>query len=119
MSGPRCKPGDLAVVVSAPATPELIGRFVVVDRSAKVGEWIGGCTWDLNPAYGHAWVIKSAAGGTLQYRTRSGVTVQADERVLVDSCLRPIRPNEGEDESLSWARPRVDELATSGGCDEI
>lgn len=33
------------------------------------------------------------------------------ERVFADNCLRPIRPNEGEDESLSWVRPRVEELA--------
>jgi hypothetical protein len=112
MSNLRCKVGDLAVVVAAPYTPELVGRFVIVDRVPNPIERIGGHKWDTRN-YGPVWVIRGAAGGTLPMRLKSGAFYQATERVLLDSCLRPIRPNDGEDESLSWSRPIAKETETA------
>ena len=105
MSAPRCKPGDLAVVVKS-ITPGMVGRFVIVERPYIDGEIVDGrliTPDDLR----FSWVITSAAEGaklpTMHVATRNIEYV--DRRVFWDEGLRPIRPNEGEDESLSWSRP--------------
>lgn len=108
----RCKPGDLAVVVYAPITPEMIGKFVLVERLAVDGEKCldGPGVYVLG---GDAsWIIVSATnGGLLPTRTVGGRILYLKVRSMADICLRPIRPNEGEDETLSYSRPRVEELA--------
>lgn len=112
MTALRCKPGDLAVVVSAPYTPEMIGKFVLVDRLAVDGEKCleGPGVYVLS---GHAsWIISSSTkGGLLPTRTVGGRILHLKIRAMADCCLRPIRPNEGEDETLSYSRPRVEEMA--------
>lgn len=110
MSAPRCKPGDLAVVVRAKTTPEMIGRFVVVDRRFVNGEPVSGFLVDEDER--HAWVIRaSVSGQLLPWRSGDGSLDMVKERIFADSCMRPIRPNDGEDESLSWSQPRVTESA--------
>lgn len=107
----NCKPGDLAVVVRAEETPTLTGRFVITDRLAVPGEVIGGMRWVPPQDHVPCWIIRSAAGGgSLPVNTDRLEVVQVAARAFWDLGLRPIRPNEGEDESLSWAKPRVEEL---------
>lgn len=109
---PRCKPGDLAVVVAAPYTREMLGRFVIVERQAVHGEILDGFPIAIGAAAGVVWVVRSAVSGTkMPVTLLNGAVGYALERGFRDSFLRPIRPNEGEDESLSWSRPRVEEAA--------
>lgn len=72
----RCKPGDLAVIVTATYDTQHIGKIVQVVQLFDSDSWI--CDPDLRSKDGHllAWV---------------------------DSMLRPIRDQEGDDETLSWA----------------
>lgn len=93
----RCKPGDLAIVVSTKSTSRMLGRVVHVVRPWDHGERTSGVNWDSTD-HGPMWVIKSASGGGLPVRH-----FDVPERPYPDFALRPIRPNEGEDESLSWA----------------
>jgi hypothetical protein len=106
MSGLRCKPGDLAVVVGPCETPGLLGRFVIVNRFANPDEYsamTSGPTW---------WIRSATHDGLLPTMYASGRLGLVKERPLLDACLRPIRPNDGEDESLSWSKPlRREELA--------
>lgn len=107
----RCKPGDLAVVVVVKSVPELLGRLVIIDRLYQPGELVGGMRWDDSADDGIDWVIRAANGGPLPVDDELHWRINLSERPYPDFALRPIRPNEGEDESLSWARPRVEELA--------
>jgi hypothetical protein len=78
----RCKPGDLAVVVSVdnhPALPHLIGRMLTVTKPEQA--------WD-----GPAWRYK---GKRLR---AAGQVCDA----VPDRWLRPLRPGEGTDETLTW-----------------
>lgn len=92
----NCKPGDLAVVVRAEKMPENLGRLVIVERAADEQEFV------RNHA-GHIWIVRTAAGSPMSAMFSSGRVGQVISRPYSDSALRPIRPNEGEDESLSWA----------------
>lgn len=102
----RCKAGDLAIIVGAGKVPENVGRFVIVDRRAIAGK-------DVHPSCGDiaAWVVRSACGDNLMVMLINGSTEMRHEVPVADYDLRPIRPNEGEDESLSWSRPVVTEAA--------
>lgn len=113
MSAPRCKPGDLAIVTRAFSTPEMLGRIVIVDRLYKSGDDCGGKVWDSEALgrLGLCWVVRPASGGSLPARSAFGHYFELPERPYPDFALRPIRPDEGEDESLSWSRPRVEEIA--------
>jgi hypothetical protein len=77
----RCKPGDLAVIVKGDAGDNHVGKLVTTVRLFDADSWV------CNPRLlgfdgrGIAWL---------------------------DSALRPIRPSDGEDESLSWKEvPKV------------
>jgi len=112
MTALRCKPGDLAVVVGPGVeTPGLLGRFVVVERQDHPGmEFMPGKVASAIDDR-TAWICRSATDGELLPAMRDdGEVHQLPHRPIADSILRPIRPNDGEDESLSWARPRVEEL---------
>lgn len=105
MSKLRCKPGDLAVVVRVKHTPEMLGRIVIVERLIRPGEI-------LENGFGIAddgettWLIRSATDGQkLPNRRVNGVREYLWKRAGADSCLHPIRPNQDEDESLSWCLP--------------
>ncbi len=99
----NCKPGDLAMVIRGIWTPELAGRFVTVVRLAVPGEVIDAVVYSQS---GPGWVVESSAGG-LPVRIRSGPDAGKllfkRQRVIRDELLRPIRDNDGEDETLAWA----------------
>lgn len=90
----NCKPGDLAVIVRSPNTPENIGRLVRVIRPAVQGEKIG--IWHVFIRDGRfAWIVESvgsplAWGGTNSPTGESKVTYEK-VRAYADHCLRPIR----------------------------
>ncbi len=93
----NCKEGDLARVVMARETPELIGRYVIVESAANPGEKIDGVRWE-ETAPGGTWVIRSASGSLLPWRMlRSHETKLVQRRAIADICLRPIR-DPGPDE---------------------
>ncbi len=84
----NCKPGDLAVFVRSSAGNE--GKIVRVVRLHKRQATIGpgnvlrpGIVWLIEPKM-PAWDGSLSAGAH-------------------DSNLRPIRDNDGEDETLQWA----------------
>lgn len=99
----RCRPGDLAVVVRA-LTPGMLHRFVIVERLMVQGEELEDGTpviWDGNPT----WIIRSAVNGQkLPSLKLTGELNFLSRRAFDDACLRPIRPNDGEDETLSRER---------------
>jgi hypothetical protein len=80
----NCKPGDLAVVVKSHAGNE--GKIV------RCVEYTGLNFW---PFIGvdHSWRIDSSL--------RSYAGTYGND--IADSQLRPIRDNDGEDETLTWA----------------
>ena len=90
----NCKPGDLAIVVRARNTPEMLGRIVTVVRAPVHKEffetskgrmrWTGDCsdTWVVSSNHPMPW---RGVGGTLHF---------AKERVFSDECLRPINPGD-------------------------
>jgi hypothetical protein len=79
----NCKPGDLAVVVSAPFDPHYLGRIVTCVSFFFVE---GMPTWRTDPP--------------MYWTCDSGVV---RELPWCDKDLRPIRDQPGEDESLTWA----------------
>ena len=78
----NCKPGDLAIVVKAHKHAEhTVGAIVsVTTRFGMLGEW---------PAWNYKGVLRDKLGRRIT--------------ALEDVCLRPIRDNPGEDETLTWA----------------
>ncbi len=107
MSAPRCNPGDLAVIVRAIVLPEMLGRFVIVEKSMPIGAF--------HPdGYdgGVVWLVRCAAGGKMQAISAQGRMLLVDRRPIRDCNLRPIRPDAGEDEMLRIAGlPNTLELA--------
>lgn len=106
----RCRPGDLAVVVGpGVVTTGLLGRFVIVERLVAIGEEIvPGHYADAD--FGDAWWCRAASSdGKLPFGVDPW-TIEVLRRPVCDSILRPIRPNEGEDETLSRARRPVEDL---------
>lgn len=103
----RCKPGDLAIVVGpGVATPGLAFRLVIVDCPAHPGDAQpdGLRIGDGAPAW---WCRAAVEGATLPFLAEVGDTeywavVEVLRRPIADQILRPIRPNDGVDESLSW-----------------
>lgn len=85
----NCKQGDLAVIIRA-VMAENIGRFVTVGQAAY-----------FNAELGHIWRV------TPQHPMRGVNFYSLMPVAKVDQCpdawLCPIRPNDGEDETLTWA----------------
>lgn len=77
----NCKPGDLAVIVSAPKEIQnQIGK--IVETVKLLPNWEGIPCWQIkNP-----------------FRDRFGIC-----EGIADKDLRPIRDNDGEDQTLTWA----------------
>lgn len=90
----RCKVGDIVVVIND-EYPENIGRFGTV-----VGRYDG-------RAHGRAdWWVRPARKFFSWYESEPGVRSLSEDAAdgsLADSDLRPIRDQDGEDESLTWA----------------
>jgi hypothetical protein len=77
----NCKPGDLAVVVKSATRPENVGRIVrCVRRTVRIGH--------KSRLPLDCWVVEPDI-------TLCGA--------IADECLRPIRDQDGDDETLTWA----------------
>lgn len=79
----NCKPGDLAVVVRSYAGQE--GKIVTCI------EYVGRVVFDNGASHPDCWKVDPP------------LYVAKDRRkahIVADSCLRPIRGNDGEDEML-------------------
>lgn len=89
----NCKPGDLAIVVMSLAGNE--GKIVRCIRLVPGGKrWkeFGLCdTWETDT------MLPNIAG--------------YENNLMRDAQLRPIRDNDGEDETLQWAPVPVKEIA--------
>ncbi len=80
----NCKPGDLAIVVSA-FNPVNLGRILHISSFAgEVSGWGGTDRWHFD---GAAPLI--GVKGSCSYTVK-------------DSCIRPIRDNPDQDETLTW-----------------
>jgi hypothetical protein len=71
----NCKQGDLAVVIKSNFEPKYIGSIVK-------------CVQLSNSFDEPGWIVEPQLGNWGE---------------IADGILRPIRPNEGEDETLTWA----------------
>lgn len=97
----NCKPGELAIVVRSTVGNE--GRIVRCLHLASDGDmnrhgvWIGGAdpVWLLDGLC--RWVHPLLGERLVPFMT--------------DSALRPIRDNDGEDETLTWAGKPEEALA--------
>lgn len=98
----NCRPGDLAVVVGAPYTPEMIGMIVLCDRLAIDGEVVDGSKLRKASPNAPSWVVH-AVGNSIPMRTWCGKLLHKKSRVVGDRYLRPIRDNDQDDETLTWA----------------
>ena len=76
----NCKPGDLADIVGCRNAPELNGTIVQVVRAVNYGVWL--CA-------GHEIEANAARWGIAPH--------------IFDRYLRPIRDQDGEDQTLTWA----------------
>jgi len=86
----NCKPGDLAVVVRS--------RFKSnIGKLCRVICFSDSQHWD--------WKVEAIS--PLQHATKSmaevGIVWPGQITQAHDFCLRPIRDNDGEDETLAWA----------------
>jgi hypothetical protein len=89
-SGVNVKAGDLAIVICADVTPEIIGSIVEVVRIAVQGEYFSDVDMRFESRGGRpAWVVKRS-NGLLPWRTVAGALRWADMRPLEDSLLRPV-----------------------------
>ena len=81
----RCKVGDLAVIVRVgPDTAKFLGRIVKCVRKGP-NTSLGYASWEIEHE------LHLFHGNTNFYL-----------RHVEDACLRPIRDNPGQDESLIW-----------------
>ena len=90
----NCKPGDLAIVIRARKTPEMLGRIVTVVRASVPGEIFktdkGYVRWPHDTP--GVWVVTS--NYPMPWNRRKGRKHFALERVFRDECLRPINPGD-------------------------
>lgn len=91
----NCKPGDLAYIV-APYARHGRGYFVTVERPARYTETLNGTNFYSANQPGAGWVCT----GSVPANDRG---VMYTRLVVSDRCLRPIRDQPGEDETIKWA----------------
>lgn len=85
----NCKPGDLAVIVNDPHCDQAdLGRIVEVVAP--------------DPQDFDEWECRPVGGPPLAY-AREGEESRAGCVSIPDEWLRPIRDQDGEDETLTWA----------------
>lgn len=93
------KPGDLAIVIAATTTPEMIGMVVKVERPTIHGERLGRGIVDASEGFG--WICSNPNGIPTRYS--DGVLVRQEKRPILDAYLKPVSglPDEQtEEESL-------------------
>jgi hypothetical protein len=88
----NCKPGDLAVVVRSACGNE--GKIVGCIRLATEAEI---AQWDHDASEGPVWLLNVDLP-----RSAEGWGVGWYAPLAKDRNLRPIRPNDGKDETLTW-----------------
>jgi hypothetical protein len=81
----NCKPGDLAYVIRAEATPEMVGIVVTVLRMAIDGEKVGGRKFSVREP---SWVVE--ANSLIPSRGYDGILRYLKQRVICDRNMRPI-----------------------------
>lgn len=94
----NCKSGDLAFIIRAMVTPEILGHIVEVVGFYK-GETYGGTgelVWEVKYPDGRDILSSQLIGGPCGHVRKSF----QKSRAIADICLRPIRPSEKEDEML-------------------
>lgn len=94
----NCKPGDLAVIVVSPETPENVGKIVRCIRRITEAEPVDGMTWTASTSNTWTWLVETEGSRLLW-----GIYGQVPRRAYADHCLRPIRDQPGADETLRWA----------------
>lgn len=99
----RCKPGDLAIIIGATVTPQLLGHIVEV-----VGPWTRLCN---RSSGGFIWEIKYPDGRLITTPLGGDRIEMWKSRPFLDLLLLPIRPSEGQDETLQWAPVPEKEIA--------
>lgn len=97
----NCKPGDLAVVIYAETTPELIGKIVTVIRSAIIGEQLEHGILFRPHREIPAWICE---GYQIPNRASNGILYLVRRRPIGDEYLRPIRPDESPEQSIEAMR---------------
>lgn len=104
----NCKPGDLAVVIHA---GEFMGRIVSVMYAAPTS-----VDFNLPDGYPHKpcsigdWIVDMGSPVSAKV-SQSGNKRLAKFAVIQDRFLKPLRDNDGEDETLQWAPVPVKEIA--------
>ncbi len=91
----NCRKGDLAYIVGH----GYYGHFVTVLRWMPDGSQ---SLPDGYPCVGGGWLVEKASGFFDAPLERGGRR-RTKHGVLEDKWLRPIRPGEGDDETLTWA----------------
>jgi hypothetical protein len=97
---PKCKVGDLCIIIKAKNTPELLGHIVVVIAEYKGEQTLETDTiWEI--AYPDGKLIPSTF---ISLNSGSIYSEMKPSRPYPDGSLMPIRPDpiEGECETLSW-----------------
>ena len=90
----RCRVGDLAVVVHAPAMPEMLGRFLTVLYAAPRHDHRLPDGMLHGPTLGDGrWVVEFQREIDAPIWYYRGGTRRTRYAVVMDRCLRPIRPD--------------------------
>lgn len=99
----NCKPGDLAIIIGASRTPELIGYIVEVvslayDREAyETNKGVAALDAGGEP---QLWRVRGTR--PLPWRIRDGSLAYAVEVPVRDVCLRPLNGIPVDEETGNW-----------------
>ncbi len=100
----NCKQGDLAVIVGGKHQTNL-GAIVSVERQYIYGEKLPKDPFaryvNTGASDGVSWVVVSA-GRPITKSSTTGETHTLSTTVMDDRLLRPLRDNDGTDETLTW-----------------
>lgn len=89
----NCKPGDLALVIRARETPEMLGRIVTVARAPMPNEIFKTDKGRLKSSNtSGVWVVTS--NYPMPWNSHKSGRHFAKERLFNDECLRPINPGD-------------------------
>ena len=76
----NCKPGDLAIIVDGGSYPEVIGKIIKCESLDE-------------PSMLH---------GPMWFTDGSIFSRKGKITAIADKCLKPLRDNPGQDETLNW-----------------
>ena len=105
----NCKPGDLAIIIRPSVSgPQLLGMIVKVLHAAPTHNFAlpdGYVQMSDRPGY---WVVEFPRPIDVPVQIGRIVgTRTARYAIAPDRALRPIRDNDGEDETLQWVPRKV------------